>query len=149
MPSTADTLAVKRYQEDPLNYHGGIMLGTGSMILDVRSHQSRLSIAISHHRLRIKFKALSLTLLQMMDTIQVTADKMTLPILLLQGEEDRICDPAGAKKYYEMLPSKDKKLILYPKVRDANLVYLMQLRAATRFTTTWSARRKSRTFYAG
>lgn len=101
---------MKRYQDDPLNYHGGIMLGTGSMILDVRSRRSHNQEPSSPFP-------------QMMDTIQLTADKMVFPILLLQGEDDRICDPAGAKKYYEMLPSKDKKLILYPKVRDVTSVY--------------------------
>lgn len=27
---------VKRYQDDPLNYHGGILIGTGHAVLEVR-----------------------------------------------------------------------------------------------------------------
>lgn len=42
------------------------------------------------------------------------ADSLKLPVLLLQGSADSIVPPAGGKKYYEMLKTKNKKLVEYP-----------------------------------
>lgn len=54
---------------------------------------------------------------QMMEQLQARIAQVTFPFLLLQGEEDKIVSPAGSKTYFQNIPSKDKQVHLYPKVR--------------------------------
>jgi alpha-beta hydrolase superfamily lysophospholipase len=42
------------------------------------------------------------------------ARKLTLPLLLLQGDADPIADPAGARTFHDAAGSTDKTLITYP-----------------------------------
>jgi alpha-beta hydrolase superfamily lysophospholipase len=39
--------------------------------------------------------------------------KITLPILIMYGSEDKLCDPEGSKMLYEKVGSKDKTLKVY------------------------------------
>lgn len=48
-----------------------------------------------------------------MDHINDSTAKFTFPILVLQGDDDKICDPAGARRFIDAIPTKDKKLITY------------------------------------
>ena len=39
--------------------------------------------------------------------------KITLPVLIMYGSEDKLCDPEGSKMLYEKVGSKDKTLKVY------------------------------------
>ena len=78
-----DPQVVERYNADPLNYRGGIPARTGAEL-----------------NLAIKF-------------IQAHMQEIDQPALILFGSEDRLADPAGSKKLYEMASSKDKTMKVY------------------------------------
>ncbi len=48
-----------------------------------------------------------------MERIQAEAERITLPILILQGGADKLVDPAGARLLCDAVSSPDKKLIVY------------------------------------
>jgi acylglycerol lipase len=48
-----------------------------------------------------------------MERVGTEANRITLPILILQGGADRLVDPSGARMLYERVASTDKKLIVY------------------------------------
>lgn len=48
-----------------------------------------------------------------MERVGVEANRIRLPILILQGGADRLVDPSGARLLYEKAASPDKKLIVY------------------------------------
>ena len=52
-------------------------------------------------------------LLGAMARIGVEANRITLPLLILQGSADRLVDPSGAQLLHEKVSSLDKKLIVY------------------------------------
>jgi alpha-beta hydrolase superfamily lysophospholipase len=52
-------------------------------------------------------------LLRAMARIGNEANRITLPLLILQGGADRLVDPSGAQMLYEKVASLDKKLIVY------------------------------------
>lgn len=43
------------------------------------------------------------------------AGEVALPLLILHGEEDRLCAVAAARRFYEQVPFADKTLITYPR----------------------------------
>ncbi|PKI75627.1 hypothetical protein CRG98_004028 [Punica granatum] len=47
--------------------------------------------------------------------------EVSLPLLILHGEADKVTDPSVSKALYEKAPSSDKKLILYPDAYHALL----------------------------
>lgn len=47
------------------------------------------------------------------DLVEEYGSKITEPVLLLHGGEDRICDPAWSQYLYDLISSPDKKLIIY------------------------------------
>ena len=53
-------------------------------------------------------------LLQSCELAQNNMSKITVPLLLLQGEKDKLVDPAGAKMIYENTSSEDKEYKEYP-----------------------------------
>ena len=53
-------------------------------------------------------------LLKAMKRIALDASKITLPILIVQGGEDRLVDPDGAQMLYDTVGSVDKTLKIYP-----------------------------------
>jgi len=48
-----------------------------------------------------------------MERVGAEANRITLPVLILQGGADRLVDPSGAQMLYENVASSDKKLIVY------------------------------------
>jgi len=52
-------------------------------------------------------------LLGAMERIGAEANRIHLPLLILQGGADRLVDPSGAQMLYEKAASPDKKLIVY------------------------------------
>jgi len=53
-------------------------------------------------------------LLMAIQKVQAQAHSITLPFIVLQGGDDRIVDPGGAKWLYEMAGSEHKALKIYP-----------------------------------
>ncbi len=48
-----------------------------------------------------------------MERVGAEANRITLPVLILQGGADRLVDPSGAQMLFEKVASSDKKLIVY------------------------------------
>jgi len=78
-----DPEVVRRYDNDPLVYRGGIPARTGAEITGA----TRM--------------------------IQAGMESISLPLLILHGSDDRLADPEGSKSLYERAQSKDKNLKLY------------------------------------
>jgi len=78
-----DPEVVRRYDNDPLVYRGGIPARTGAEITGA----TRM--------------------------IQAGMESISLPLLILHGSDDRLADPEGSKSLYERAQSKDKALKLY------------------------------------
>ncbi len=76
--------AVQAYRDDPLVYHGGMPARTGAELLR------------STRQIARRFP------------------ELTLPLLIMHGSEDRLTDPEGSRRLYEMSRSTDKTLRLYP-----------------------------------
>lgn len=53
-------------------------------------------------------------MLAAMQRVTAEAETLRLPLLLLQGSDDRLVDPAGARMLYEKARSTDKTLKVYP-----------------------------------
>jgi len=79
-----DPVVVKNYNEDPLNYREGIPARTG------------------------------LEMLTAMQRIQVQMDKIKLPVLIMYGSSDKLCNPEGSIELFEAVSSEDKTLKMYP-----------------------------------
>lgn len=41
-------------------------------------------------------------------------DEINVPIIIFQGEDDKVVDPQGVSQYFETIASKDKELVLVP-----------------------------------
>ncbi len=78
-----DPRIVKDYDEDPLNYRGGIPARTG------------------------------LELITAMNRIQVQMETITLPILIMHGSSDKLTNPIGSQELFDAVSSKDKTLKWY------------------------------------
>ena len=78
-----DPLIVKDYDDDPLNYRGGIPARTG------------------------------MELIIAMNRIQIQMETITLPILIMHGSCDKMTDLSGSQELYDTVSSKDKTLKLY------------------------------------
>jgi alpha-beta hydrolase superfamily lysophospholipase len=79
-----DPAVVQAYENDPLVFHG--------------KTPARLAAEI----------------LRAMQRVTAEAGTLRLPLLLLQGGDDRIVDPGGAAMLYEKASSPDKTLKVYP-----------------------------------
>mmetsp|Transcript_29829 Transcript_29829/g.45685 ORF Transcript_29829/g.45685 Transcript_29829/m.45685 type:complete len:294 (-) Transcript_29829:85-966(-) len=71
------------YDKDPLNYRGSVPARVGSCML------------------------------QGMNTIQTEKSTITIPMLIMHGDADKVVDPNGSKGLYEGISSKDKKLRMW------------------------------------
>ena len=80
---SSDPKIVKKYNNDPLNYRGGIPARTGAEL----NRATKM--------------------------IQEQMEAIKLPMLILHGTADRLADPEGSKQLYERAESKDKTLKLY------------------------------------
>ena len=78
-----DPEVVKTYVEDPLVFHG--------------KTPARLAAEM----------------LKAMQRVTAEVEKITLPIIVVQGSEDRLVDPDGAQMLYDRAGSKDKILKIY------------------------------------
>lgn len=78
-----DPAVVKAYLEDPLVYRGKMTARLGAEMLGA------------------------------MERVRAEANRIHLPLLILQGGADRLVDPSGAQMLYEKVASPDKKLIVY------------------------------------
>lgn len=78
-----DPAVVKAYLDDPLVCRGKMTARLGAEMLGAMEH------------------------------IGAEANRITLPLLILQGGADRLVDPSGAQVLYEKVASSDKKLIVY------------------------------------
>ena len=56
---------------------------------------------------------LAAELLKAMRRVTAEADKITLPFFVVQGNADRLVDPAGAQMLYDQASSKDKAIRIY------------------------------------
>ena len=81
-----DKAVVEKYNSDPLNYRGGVPARTGGEINRV------------------------------IGIIQANMEKITLPILIMHGTDDRLADPQGSKDLYTNVGSADKTLKLYERL---------------------------------
>lgn len=79
-----DPAEVKKYETDPLNYHGNVRVRIGHLIVQ----NSRI--------------------------VKARAAEITLPLLIMHGLGDKICPPAGSETLYRAAGSKDKTLKLHP-----------------------------------
>ncbi|MBC7885174.1 MAG: lysophospholipase [Saprospiraceae bacterium] len=79
-----DPLEVVKYLTDPKVYHGGTKARLGHEMLEA------------------------------MKAIQLSCYKITLPVLLLHGTEDKLADPLGSRMMYDKVKSEDKTLRLFP-----------------------------------
>jgi len=79
-----DPAVVKAYLDDPLVYNGKITA------------------------------RLAAEMLKAMQRVTAEVGKIELPLLLLQGSDDRLVDPDGAQMLYDTVSSTDKTLKIYP-----------------------------------
>ncbi len=84
---STDTAVVDAYQKDPLVYTGAWRVGMGALLINTGK------------------------------ILREQANKLTLPVLILHGENDKITPPSGSKVIYEKAASKDKTLTMYPGMR--------------------------------
>ncbi|MCB0089699.1 MAG: lysophospholipase [Caldilineaceae bacterium] len=64
-----------------------------------------------HHKVTPRFAVESL---RAIDWVQAHAGRLTLPILMLHGEEDTIVDIQGTRRFFAHLTAADKTLVTYP-----------------------------------
>lgn len=75
-----------------------------------KREQAAYNIIAYKHKPRLK------TAVELLNTTQEIAkqlDKVSLPLLILHGENDSVTDPSISKALYEKASSSDKKMILY------------------------------------
>lgn len=78
-----DPAVVAENEQDPLVYHGGIPAAAGLALIEGAAY------------------------------VQVHMEELALPLLILQGEADRLVSPEGSKQLYARAQSRDKSLKLY------------------------------------
>lgn len=84
---STDEEMVKRYDADPLNDRGSMRIGIASQMIQ----SGRM--------------------------IRANAKKLTLPLLILHGEEDQLTPISGSRAIHASASSPDKTLITYPTMR--------------------------------
>lgn len=66
-----------------------------------------------------------------------------VPVLVMHGEQDRATDPEGSKRFVQITPSADKRLVLYPEGRH-ELLNDLDRDAAMAVILDWLEERASR-----
>ncbi len=90
----------------------------GVMKLNSSHISTDKSIADSYREDPLVYKGrvsarLSSEMIKAMKNISINAQKIELPILIMQGGDDKIVDPEGAKNLYNLIASNDKELKIY------------------------------------
>jgi alpha-beta hydrolase superfamily lysophospholipase len=49
-----------------------------------------------------------------MQRVQAEASKISIPVLIMQGSDDRLVDPDDGQLLYDLVGSSDKTLKMYP-----------------------------------
>ncbi|KAF3640525.1 putative caffeoylshikimate esterase-like isoform X2 [Capsicum annuum] len=75
-----------------------------------KREQAAYNVIAYKHKPRLRT---ALELLNTTQEIEKQLDKVSLPLLILHGENDRVTDPSISQALYEKASSSDKKLILY------------------------------------
>lgn len=92
-----------------------------------------------HKRIRL---ALALELAENKERLLKKARGLYIPSLIIHGEEDLIVSSSGSKELYEGLPSKDKKLVIYPGLyHEIHNELLPQRQEALEELRTWTMER--------
>ena len=105
---TRDQTLWDSMDNDPLRYHGGTKAGMGGLML------------------------------RECKVLQENLNKITLPILVLQGGNDKILDPKGARMLYQESSSADKEYKEYPGAYHQLLIEYPDVREDLKTrTTTW------------
>jgi len=78
-----DPAVVKKYEDDPLNYHGKLKAGFGVALLN------RLDKTINR------------------------LNELCCPLLIMHGDQDKLCEVSGSQILNSMASSKDKTLSIY------------------------------------
>lgn len=81
-----DPKVVADYIADPLNYHGKVRAGTGAALLN------------------------------RLQTFPARLPSLTLPVLVMHGEKDKLTNPEGSKLVEKLAGSTDKTLTIYPEL---------------------------------
>lgn len=79
-----DPKVVAAYENDPLNFHGKVKAGTGAALLN------------------------------RLQTFPARLPSLTLPLLVMHGEKDKLTNPEGSRLVHELAGSSDKTLTIYP-----------------------------------
>lgn len=80
--------------------------------------QTAYNVIAYRHKPRLQT---AVELLRTTQEIERRLQEVSLPLLILHGEADRVTDPSVSKALYEKASSKDKKLIMYPNAYHALL----------------------------
>ena len=91
--------AVDNMKTDKLRWHGGTKAGTGWMLI------------------------------QGCETAQNNLSTLTIPLLVLQGEMDKLVVPEGAQMIIDNASSVDKEYVLYPKAFHQLLIELADVKS--------------------
>jgi len=83
--TSRDPVVVWNYEHDPLNYHGGVRARLGMGFLEA-----------------------------MTDAQRHAGGGLSLPLLIIQGDMDKLVIPSGAQLLYDRSVSADKTLRMYP-----------------------------------
>jgi alpha-beta hydrolase superfamily lysophospholipase len=79
-----DTAVVRQYERDPLVYHGSLRVSFGAQTIKA------------------------------VEEVHGWAKDLTLPLLIVHGEKDILCNPEGSRWLMGAVGSEDKTLTLYP-----------------------------------
>ncbi|XP_078427923.1 caffeoylshikimate esterase-like [Wolffia australiana] len=74
----------------------------------------RLAVASPRRPRQRPRPATALELLRVCRELQARFEEVTLPLLIVHGSEDRVCDPAGVEELHRRAASADKTLHLHP-----------------------------------
>lgn len=79
-----DPEAIRRFENDPLRYHGSVCAGWVAAIIPA------------------------------LETAVEQANHVELPLLIQHGTADKVCDPEASKVFFDKAASKDKTMKTYP-----------------------------------
>jgi alpha-beta hydrolase superfamily lysophospholipase len=87
-----------------------------SYIVNQMEWKKKLFLANPNRTVGNARAATAYELLRVCRELQSRFEEITIPLLIVHGEEDRVCDPAGVEDLYKRASSKDKTLRIYPEM---------------------------------